>query len=157
MRYTKSDYTLKISNASPAELLIINYELLIDNLDGALLNVDSPDYISYVNKAQALLNELIYGLDMKFELARQLFSIYVYVNKLLLDACSPQKANELEESKKILEHLLDGWRQIENAGDNESKDTLFENTQQIYAGLTYGKNGQLNEYADDSKERGYKA
>lgn len=156
MRYTTSDYTLKISNASPVELLIITYELLIDNIDEALQNADGQNYLSFVDKAQALLKELIYGLDMGLELSKQLFSIYVYVNGLLLNARSPQKCDKLAESKKILSHLLDGWRQVADSGNGAGNDALLENTQQIYAGLTYGKNGQLNEYSDDGGRAGYR-
>lgn len=157
MRYSKSDYTLKISNASPVQLLIISYELLIDNLDEAAQNTEASDYLGYVDTAHGLLMELIYGLDMEYDLARQLFSIYVYVNKLILDARSPEKSDGLAEGRKILSHLLEGWRQAENSGSVGNDDALLENATQIYAGLTYGKNGQLNEYSDDNQNRGYKA
>jgi flagellar protein FliS len=156
-KINNSDYTLRISNASPAQFLIICYEFLIDNLDEAMQNTESPDYLSRVDTARGILMELINGLDMGYELSGQLFSIYVYVNELLLAARSPKKAGKLGECKEIMSHLLDGWRLAAESEGDVNSDAVKENATQVYAGLTYGKGGQLNEYSDDGRNRGYKA
>jgi flagellar protein FliS len=82
-------------------------------------------------------------------------SLYIYVNKLLINASFHKCTEELNTAKSILTKLLIGFQGVSK---EDVTGPVMQNSQQLYAGFTYGK-GTLNEVYIDSREqnRGYKA
>ncbi len=79
-------------------------------------------------------------------------ALYIYMNKLFVDAQMRDRQEPLREAIKIVRILLDGWKQT----DVEDEGPVIGNGQKVYAGLTYGKSN-LNESVDSEPNRGYKA
>lgn len=79
-------------------------------------------------------------------------SIYIYVNKKLIDASVSESEADLVEASKILGVLLQGWRLTEY----EEEEPVISNGQKVYAGLTYGKD-DLNESIENEPNRGFRA
>lgn len=155
MMIKKEDYVAKIANAAPLQLTIITYELLLGHIDGAKKNPeDLPLYKSNVQKAQEFLKLLLETLDLQYEVSKELFRIYTYVNKLLITAFFSKNMEGLAEAHELLSTLLEGWREIEKNGFAGAP--MMENVQQVYAGLTY-RNGELSEMVMEDPERGYRA
>lgn len=156
MKYSVEDYVAKISNASPLQLVIINYEIILDYLDSSKECVDDDKkFTLYVNKAREFLAELRASLNMKYEISFQLMSLYNYVDQQISYYIFNKKEECVKNCENVLIPLLEGWRAIEK--DETDKTPLMSNTQQIYAGLTYGRNGQLSEFVDTDVKRGFKA
>ncbi|MCL1884566.1 MAG: flagellar protein FliS [Defluviitaleaceae bacterium] len=164
----KSAYTLRISQASPAGLVVINFELIIEFLNEAetTASSDKEAFRTAVSKAKSGIEELIQSLDFDVPVSHDFYEIYNYSYKLLCDihfssdteaACSAVK-----EAREHLSVLLEGWRETAEKADAEAAE-LGENSPKsdgvpkIYTGLTYGKNGMANEYIDENKDRGYMA
>ena len=154
MKLSKEDYIAKISIATPLQLVIITYELVIDFVDTAKEHFDTDEslYEENIKSAQNALIELMSALDMQYEFSETLFQIYTYCSKLLMKAMFSKNVEELDVVNNMLCTLLDSWRKIEK--DEADTSSLMENSQTLYAGLTY-RNGKLEEFIDEDRSKGY--
>lgn len=145
------EYAARITNATPLGLVIISYEIILDYMQKAREDNNLP-----VEQARKFLSQLKNSLNMKYDIARQLKMLYDYVDRMLARYYFNAKKKEyLDECEKVMKPLLESWRRIEK--EEKAKQPVMENVQHIYAGLTYGKNGQLSEYIDTDASRGFKA
>ncbi len=153
---TTEDYVARIASATPLQLVIISYELVIKYIEDAEKCIDNKKMFEFnLNKSRAFLDDLKNSLDMSYEVSKNLMSLYNYVSQQISYYMFNQKIEYANEAKKVVNELLDGWRAIEN--EEKDKTPLMENTQQLYAGLTYNKSGQLSEYVETDAKRGFKA
>ena len=152
------DYTLRISQATPVQLVIINHEILLDFINRALeasVNGDMNLYYEQINKTKNALTQLIEGLDFNYEIAHELFNLYKYAGERLNKALYSDETEAAEEIKEMFTELLDGWQSIEDTPDERISEAS-ETGQRVYAGLTYGKDG-LDEYIPEDETRGFQA
>ncbi len=154
---TVKSYQNRITQANKEELLIITYELFVEEMDKALqaLREDKvEDFNLIMVRVHKLHRELSDNLDMSYAISKQLMSLYIYMNKKLIEASIKLKKEALMEVKILAEVLLEGFQK---AAKEESGESLVQNAQKVYAGLTYGK-GTLNETVINGvKGRGLKA
>ncbi len=149
------EFQTRIVGANRSELLIINYEMLIVELEAAkesLLDEQEVVFEKSMINAHKILRELTSGLDFSYDIANELMSIYIYVNKKLIDTSMNKNEESLEEALHLLNVLLEGWRQTYTDVD----EPVVNNGQKVFAGLTYGKHN-LNEMVDSQPNRGFKA
>lgn len=150
----KDEYVLKITNASRVQLVIINFELIIDYINEAKKNYQNEkDFSFYIDKARQFLREMSASLNMEYEISYTFLSLYHYVDEKLAKFLFDRSAETADEALKILIGLKDSWEQVKE-GDSSP---VMQNAEQMYAGLTYGKNGELSEYVDTRANRGFKA
>ena len=57
----------------------------------------------------------------------------------------------LEEIRKVIAPLCDAYRQIQ---DQDTSGPVMNNSQTVYAGLTYGRNQLTENMADQGTNRG---
>ena len=149
------EFQNRIVNAGRGELLIINYEMLIAEIEEAKEALESKS-IGVFQKAMLnthrLLRELTSSLDFKYDLSKDLMSLYVYINKKLVEASTKRSLEDLKEAERLLDVLLSGWKLTEFT----ESEPVVANGQKVYAGLTYGK-GMLKEIRTEEESRGYKA
>lgn len=150
----KQEYTLRITRANRSELIVIIYELALSYLDTAIKAFDEGDIdtfksnSSYANKC---VGDLLEALDFNYEPSYPLMRIYVYVSKLIALAPIKRDKEGLLVAKRLLTKLKKSFDDIAAQDDSEP---LMSNTQEVYAGLTYGK-GSLNESIDSASNRGF--
>ena len=153
----KSAYILRISQASPAGLVVINFELILEYLNTALVT----DFRENVQKAKEGIEQLIQSLNFDVPLSHDFYEIYNYSYKLLCDvhfsSDSEAACNAVKEVAELMEMLLVGWRECAEKADAEGIEQPSTEAPKVYTGLTYGKDGQANEYIDEDKDRGYMA
>ena len=157
MEQNKDDYTARISNASPLQLVVINFELIIDNIHDAVSAYEAGNtesFAKHINSARDFLNLLMTSLDMSYSLSSDLMRVYIYVNGLLIKSDVLNSTKPAREARKLLKVLLESFRSLADLGSND--EPVMENAQQIYAGLTY-KDGKLSEYIMEETDRGFKA
>lgn len=126
-------------------------------LDDAIDKYDHEDHKGFaksMNQATRLLRELSDNLDFRYEISKDLMSLYIFVNKKFIEASHSKSMKPLHVAKDVLSSLLLGWQE---ATKSEAQTApLIQNSQQVYAGLTYGK-GSLNETVYSDQTRGFKA
>lgn len=137
-------YTLRVSQASPCELVVIMYDIILDDVKNArdAKNAgDEKQYQADLTHAGKLVNELMDSLDFSQAISFRLMSLYIYVNKMLVKARVSKKWDSLNDVELVMEKLRAGFNGIK---DQDISGPVMQNVQQVYAGLTYGK-GTLNE------------
>ena len=155
-KLTTEDYVARIASATPLQLVIITYELVLKYLDDATECIDDDKKFQFnLSKSRAFLDDLKNSLNMTYKISGELMVLYNYVSQQISYYMFNKNTEHAKEIKNVMEKLLEGWRTIEK--DEDDKTPVMENTQQLYAGLTYNKSGQLSEYVDTDVRRGFKA
>ena len=157
---TKQNFAKRINNATPMQLVVINYELLLYFMDEAsAAAAGTPECAAALEQARAALAELHAALDMNIEFSKDLGNLYLFVNKCIIHAglkqTDDEKNNQLTDGRGIITGLLEAWQTLE--ADESLHQRFADSSQTIFAGLTYGKDGQLEEYQDFDPNSGYKA
>ncbi len=151
------EYTARISQASRGDLVVIIYELILHDLKKAREHLETKRYVEYEKKlthASKCVNELMGILDYQYDLSKQLMSMYIYIGQQIVKG----KTTKNSEHFSIVEYMIESLKiAYEKISMQESKDPVMQNTQQIYAGLTYGV-GTLNEVSVSNNEinRGFR-
>lgn len=137
-------YTLRVSQASPCELIVILYDIILDDVNNAkeaLASGDNKQYQTDLSHAVRVVNELMEALDFSEKISYRLMSLYIYVNKMLAKARVSGKPASLSDVEMVIKKLRFGFDGIKSQDKN---GPMMQNVQQVYAGLTYGR-GKLNE------------
>ena len=149
-------FTARITQASKSEMTVILYEMLLVELKEAREAYEISDLILFdkeLKQAQRYVNELMATLDYRYAIAYELLSLYLYVNREIITAIMKRNPETLNSVEVVLNTLLIGF---EGVSKEDNSGPMMRNTQQLYAGLTYGK-GKLNETSIDpnSNSRGF--
>ncbi len=154
MGINKEEYVAKIATASPLRLVIINFEILFDYLEESKKNInDDKSFDFNIFKARQFLSELRCSLDMQYEISSYLLTLYNYADRKIAKFLFSKNLKDLEDATNVLKNIMSGFEQIEE----KDKTPVMENTDTIYAGLTYGKDGRLQEFVDVKHNKGFKA
>jgi len=157
---------LRISQAGPIQLVVINFELIVEFLtvakdlaSNAKTSEDMDEFRTAIQKAKNGIDQLIEALDLSTPLANDFYGIYDYAFKRLSDihyTLDAEKAISCTtEILEIMEALLKGWR--ETASKHSDEAPWAGEVPKVYTGLTYGRDGQANEHVDDNASRGFMA
>lgn len=150
-----SGFSYRIMQASPTELIIILYEMFEVYLKDAISYCKEDkiqEFRTSLKSSQRVLNELNHSLDMQYSISLNFMQIYLFINRTMLKASVSRKTEDLERCIRMIEKLKNAFEQIK---DEDRRGPVMKNTQQVYAGLTYGK-GTLNESFGLESNRGFR-
>ncbi len=153
----KQELTLKITQANKTQLITILYEMVMDYLDETIDSFavgERSDAENSIMNAQHCIDELIRSLNMEYELARNLYKIYIFSKTELAVASATGNIHRVWKVKKNFEMLHGAYLELEKMDHSES---LMGNTQKVYAGLTYGKYSLNEDITAVSMNRGLMA
>lgn len=139
------EFSLRISQCSRTELVVITDEIVITYIEEAkkaLEGGDREDFLFQLKKARQFVDELCSALDMRFELSLQLMKLYSYVRSCLIKAGIRNTEENLADAIKVMQELKSAFTEVAKT-DHSGK--VIENSQKVYAGLTYGPGSKLNE------------
>ncbi|HOL48914.1 MAG TPA: flagellar export chaperone FliS, partial [bacterium] len=130
----------QIKTASQGQLILMMYDGAIKFLNISLTGFEKKKYDIVNNniiKAQDIITELMLALRLEAgEIAKNLYSLYEYMNRRLIEANIKKNPEICKEILKMLEELRDVWRQvIEKVGDTQPKEI----PQPQYKSPTYSK------------------
>ncbi|WP_034445185.1 flagellar export chaperone FliS [Butyrivibrio sp. AE2032] len=153
----KQEFTLKISQANKTQMITIIYEMVMGYLEEAIdeIGIGKKDAAtrSLLN-AQNCIDELIRSLNLDYELARNLHQIYIFSKKELIAAGASYSIHRIWRVLKNFRSLHEAYRELEKFDNSQQ---LMGNTQQVYAGLTYGKHSLNEDIRAVSMNRGLMA
>lgn len=153
-REDKQQFTLRITQANPTELVVILYEMLLCYLQDAreaLTNEQEGEFREALRKARGCLNELLGSLNLKYDPAPVLQQLYIFCVKRLALAQSRRSAELLGEIEHVIVPLCDSYREL---AKQNCAGPVMNNSQTVYAGLTYGRNTLTENMAYQSTNRG---
>lgn len=151
-------YTARIAQATKTELVVIMYEIILEDIKEAKSAWETSDMEKYrkdLKHSSSFVYELMRTLDYNYPIAFQLMSLYIYTNKCIIRAIHEKNPELLEGAKLVIDKLCAGFQGI---CKEDLSGPVMKNTPKLYAGLTYSK-GALNEIDIDPglNRRGFKA
>lgn len=107
----------EVRSSSPLELVVMLYDGALRSTAAAseaMRRGDIPARRAALSKTMAIIGELQNTLDMKNggDVAVQLDQLYGWMTSRLLEAAVRQDAGPIDEVRRVLETLRDGWHQI---------------------------------------------
>lgn len=149
----KQEFTLRISQANKTELVVILYDMFQAYLEDAE-QAEGEEFHGAIAHARAVLNELISSLNMEYEIAKNLYQIYRYVERLLIQADVRLEKEPLKEVSGHISQLRDAYDTISK---EDTSSPIMENTEVVYAGMTYGKSDLNENNVGGASKRGFLA
>lgn len=153
----QKDFARRVSQANKTELVVITYDIIVCEINRAeecIKSEDKEGAREALRSALRFLAEMMSSLDFRYGIAKSLMSLYEYVQRVLVASCVSGEDRGLDSAAGVLKGLGSSFAQIA-AQDNSG--AVMENTQSVYAGLTYGR-GSLNEMnMTDGTNRGFLA
>lgn len=106
---------MSIKTANPGQILIMLYEAAIQNLKKAIACIDQNDIAGkgmHIGKTHDIINELNCTLNHEVggSVTKELERLYNYMSSQLLKANMENDKAKIEEVRKLLDKLLEGWR-----------------------------------------------
>lgn len=155
-RETIRGFAARTAQASGSGLIVILYELALARMDEARKAYADNDLLLYDRELKAVqrcIYELMTALDLKKGISYNLLSLYLYASKRVITAIMKRDPEYLKSAETVLKKLMEAFARI---SETDTSGPLMRNSQQLYAGLTYGR-GSLNEtfINPDSKNRGF--
>ena len=111
---------LDVLSATPMQLVRMLYVGAIGSIQSAcdhLSNGDIRERSRQITKACSIIEELTLSLDKERggQVALDLTELYVYLHKRLIAANIEQQMEPMIEVKRLLETLLEAWREVPDA------------------------------------------
>lgn len=134
-------YKMRITQSGVAELTIIMLEMEMQWIDEAVAAFEQnnmDEYEDYVRKAQSTQVELMNVLNMENAVAVDMYSVFVFINKLLIQSKIKKQPQELIRCRAMLEKF---HRSFQAIADTDTAGPVMEQSEKVYAGLTYGTHG----------------
>ena len=150
----KHQFTLRITQANSTQMIVILYEMILcylDEMEEAIQAKDETALHEGARKIRGCINELLGSLHMEYEPAPQLQQLYLFCIRRLVHAERRKEESLLSEIRRVIKPLRDAYRQIELQND---KGPVMNNSQTLYAGLTYGRNHLTENMTDQGANRG---
>jgi len=152
------DYTRRVTQASQSELIVIMFDVIMSDIEEARVYYDAENYYEYsrsIKHAERFVQELMSALNYTYSISYALMSLYMFVHKTLIAADMGRRPEKLDDAVRVLEKLRSGFCQVST---EDKSGPVMQNTQQVYAGMTYGR-GVLNETFVDARDynRGFSA
>ncbi|GAY78004.1 flagellar biosynthesis protein FliS [Sporolactobacillus inulinus] len=104
-----------VFTASPGELTLMLYEgciKFIKQAKIALANGDYADKNDKLQKAQAIITELMVTLDEKQEISKDMKRLYDYIQRRIIQANIKNDVEILDEVEKMVLDFRDTWKQV---------------------------------------------
>lgn len=160
-------FTNRVVQANKSELIVILYDIVIHDLEEskelltkknelkkAFLPEQQTEYQKCLDHSCKAVNELMVSLDFQYEISAELFRLYRYVNECVTKAKTTNEIELLTEALNTMNALRSSFVQV---ASQDTSGPVMQNTEQVYAGLTYSK-GNLNEsLLDPNAKRGFRA
>lgn len=149
----KKIFQSRIAQADRKELLLIHLEMLVITLkeaEEAGFHQHVTQRENKIHLALEMIKKLVESLDFKYDFSADLLVIYQRFNQSLITAL--RKDTSLAEEISFFDTLRNAFAQV----PYEKETGLMQNSETIYAGLTYDKHNQLTETVENIK-RGLQA
>ena len=163
----KQAFTLRISQANKSQMVVILYEMLLAYVQDAEVAINAiheknekkqsigDDKIALkeaIRKARGCNCELMESLDLEYEVAGRLLSLYTYVNRELIMSEIRRSMDNLEHVKRVIGPLLQAYGEV---AKSDTDVPIMTNTQSVVAGLTYGPTSVSETVTGQESNRGF--
>lgn len=152
----KQEFTYRITRANKSQMIVILYDMVLQYLQDAMEafeQKDRKDYKSSISGAKNCLDELLASLNYTYEVSHQLRNLYYFYKRELSTA-------SIMEKKELIPPIMDMIKELkksyEAVAEKDTSAPIMENTQSVYAGLTYSKDSLNINLSDQGSDRGFR-
>ena len=134
-------YKMRIAQAGIAEFTLVMLEMEMQWIQEAISAYDEGDteeFLDCVSKAQSTQVELMNVLNMENPVAVDMFSVFAYNNKMLIQSKIKRQPQELSRCRKMLGKF---YKSLQAIAGTDTEGPVMEQSEKVYAGLTYGTGG----------------
>lgn len=153
----KTEFTRRISQCNRGGMIVIMYDILFAYMEEAQERHEQGTYKEFktaIQNADRVLMEMQESLNFAYSIAGQLYALYTFARKALIRCVIKNNTEGIEDAQKVLKNLYTGF--IEAARQDTSVP-LMQNTQQVYVGITYGKENLTESFQEPDTSRGFLA
>ena len=104
-----------VTTASPGELTLMLYNGCLKFLTKAKKAIEEKDIQeknTNIQKAQAIITELMSTLKMEEAVSEQMFALYEYMNRRLIEANIQNDIAIIEEVEGLVTEFRDTWKEV---------------------------------------------
>jgi flagellar secretion chaperone FliS len=118
-QYSELEYrTAALQSASPAQLVVILYDLLVGHLRKFAENIQNKDFekqAQWIKRALLVLQQLEGSLDLENggELAKSLSQYYSMLRSKLIEAQVAQKVEAVDELIALVINVRGAWQEVD--------------------------------------------
>lgn len=119
-----------VTTASPGELTLMLYNGCLKFLVKAKKAIDEKNIEgknTNIQKAQAIINELMVTLDTDQDISKQMLSLYDYMQRRLMEANISNDISIIDEVIGLTTEFRDTWKQVIQI----TRQQQYSNIQQI--------------------------
>jgi len=119
-----------VTTASPGELTLMLYNgalKFLNKANQAITDKNIPEKNTNIQKAQAIINELNVTLNMDYLISKQMYALYDYMNRRLIEANIKNDQAIVDEVIGLTTEFRDTWKQVIQI----TRQQQYSNTQQI--------------------------
>ena len=149
------DFTRRVSQSNRSGLTLVTYDIFFAYLTDARNAHEKKDWDVYkqsIRQAQKAVQELIDTLNFSYDLAKELYQIYVFSRDQLAIAMYKRSLAEIDQAESVMKKLRESFATV---AENDLSEPLMKNTQQVYAGYTYGRTDVVENFQNEDKKRGF--
>ncbi len=133
----KKNFTMRISQSNRTELLVVLYDVCDCYLGEVETAKDYEEMKDAVHHAETILRYFRNTLDFQYEIAHLLDNLYEFMLRSLSMCIVKKDTKEIPALRRILHNVSSAYEKLAEKDDSAP---LMTHTQQIYEGLTYGRN-----------------
>lgn len=151
----KQIFTRRITQANSTQLVVILYDMTLAYLEDAANAHDIGCWDEFKKDLQCARNcisELRNSLNFTYDLSRNLFAVYAFADRELANNICSMKTAHMDKITQMLTNLRNAYYTVSK---QDSTEPLMENTQNVYAGLTYGRTDINESMLYGSTSRGF--
>ncbi|NLY84924.1 MAG: flagellar export chaperone FliS [Tissierellia bacterium] len=104
-----------VLTATPEELTLMLYEGAIKFMKIAKYSIENRDMErahSSLIRAQDIILELNYSLDMNYEISKDFRSLYNFIHEKLVDANINKDIKSIDDALEITNEMKDTWKEV---------------------------------------------
>lgn len=116
-----------VTTASPGELTLMLYNGCLKFLHQSKKAIEENQYElknTYIQKAQAIISELMVTLNMDIEVSKNMMALYEYIHHQLSVANMTLDLKIIEEVEVLVTEFRDTWKQVMLANRPQPKSTI---------------------------------
>ncbi|MDQ0205151.1 flagellar export chaperone FliS [Pectinatus haikarae] len=115
----------QIMTASPEMLILMLYNGAVKFINEGIKHIEEKDCIKSnkaLIRAQNIMIELMSSLKMEYDISKQLYPLYNYIYRILIEGNMKNDKEKLEEAKGLILQFRDTWGQAMKKAQQEKSD-----------------------------------
>lgn len=145
-------FTNRIVAGNRSQIICVLYDIYSVNEKDALkaLETGNKDIaLKAMNKCTEVLLHLKNALDFKYDISKELYSLYDFCQREISKSIYKASDEGLKTASPIMAKLADAFVKV---AEQDTSAPMMMNTQEVHAGYTYGKTG-MNEQVTEGSSR----